>query len=135
MGLLTREVILSADDIGFKIVPVPEWGGDVRLKTLRGDQIDAYQQSRLKKDGGVDIKRSKAQLVAMASVDEKGQRIFTPEDVERLAQKSNIALERVAKVVADMSGLKPESLDAAGEGFGPDPSAPSTTASPSPSEA
>ena len=34
MALLTREDILNYNDIKTEIVPVPEWGGEVKVKGL-----------------------------------------------------------------------------------------------------
>ena len=42
MEKLTRDAILAAEDLRTEEVPVPEWGGSVIVRTLRGDDRDAY---------------------------------------------------------------------------------------------
>ena len=40
--MLTREQILQSDDLPRETVPVPEWGGSVRIRTLSGADRDGY---------------------------------------------------------------------------------------------
>ena len=42
---LNRAAILEAKDIPTETVPVPEWGGDVIVRGLTGDELDDYQGS------------------------------------------------------------------------------------------
>lgn len=109
---LSREQILAASDIDYDVVSVPEWGGDIRIKALRGTQVDHYQQSRIKTDGRFDVKKAKAQLVYMSAVDADGNRLFQSEkDVEKLAEKNNRALERCAAAITKLSGLKTQEIE------------------------
>ena len=41
--LLTRDLILKADDIQTREVEVPEWGGTVLIRALTGTERDAYE--------------------------------------------------------------------------------------------
>ena len=47
MGVLTREQILKADDMTTERVPVPEWGGEVLVKSLTGRQRDEFEGSMI----------------------------------------------------------------------------------------
>ena len=127
---LTRDQIINAVDIVFENVEVPEWGGTIRVKSLTGDQVDAYQSARVMTKGEsttVNLKKARAQLVYMGAIDGQGNKLFSQADVDRLGRKSNKALERVADVIARISGLKKESIEQAGEDSGADPSADSTS--------
>ena len=107
--ILSREEILAAKDIKTEIVPVPEWGGAVRIKALDGKERDDYEESVMTKGkkGAMDIisRRLRVKLLAVSIVDEKGVRMFTEDDVELLAGKSAAAIDRVFKVAQRLSGL------------------------------
>ena len=76
--MLTREQILSHDDTKFDIVPVPEWGGDVRIKTLSyGDH------RKLFKNTSVDDDQYHLRVLVDTCVDEQGQPLFTLADLAR----------------------------------------------------
>jgi hypothetical protein len=49
--VLTKEQILSADDIKTETVLVPEWGGDVIVRGLSGVERDAYEMAVYRPDG------------------------------------------------------------------------------------
>jgi hypothetical protein len=106
--LLTREQILAADDRQYEIVDVPEWGGVVKVATMSGHARDAYDaRIRAMQADGADIEtltRSvRASLVSMCLVDASGQPMFTPQDMELLGSKSNVALTRVFLVAARLN--------------------------------
>lgn len=113
MGLLTREQILSADDLAPTVVAVPEWGGEVRVRGLTGAERDAFEAALFMEDGKrrrLNLVNVRAKLVAMACIDEKGGRLFTEADAEALGQKSGLALTRVADCVQKLSGLTDEDV-------------------------
>lgn len=84
---LTAEQILAADDLGLLEVKVKEWGGSVFIRVMTVGELDAYQREWVgKRDTGVDNFRAK--FLARCLCDEKGQRLFTDEQVEQLAAKS-----------------------------------------------
>ena len=119
MALLTREQILSADDIKSQRVKVPEWGGDVIVRTMTGDERDEFEMAAVSDDGErLKVARSKirATIVMLSCVNGKGKRLFTIEDVEALGQRSSAALDRVVAVAQELSKIGDEELEAAGKG-------------------
>ncbi|MFE3382837.1 hypothetical protein [Streptomyces anulatus] len=40
---LSAEQILDADDLAIEDVPVPEWGGTVRVKGMSGTERDRFE--------------------------------------------------------------------------------------------
>ncbi len=119
--LLTRDAILKANDLKFEDVDVPEWGGVVRVQALTGDDRDEYEMFLFSSDGssgGVTKRGIRAYLLALSIVDEKGNRLFSREDVEKLGRKSYKALNRAFSVAQKLSGLLPDSIDAEKELFG-----------------
>ncbi len=129
--LLSRENILDADDRKSEDVPVPEWGGTVRVRALSGTERDAYEAGivTLRGDGSkqVNMKNLRGRLVALSVVDGEGNRLFTDEDAIALGDKSAAALERVFDVARKLSGLSEDDVEELAEGFASAPSDASTS--------
>ena len=110
MSVLTREEILSFNDLSMEIVNVPEWGGDVKVRCLTGGERDELESLvvREKGDGdkNIDLSNFRARLVALSAIDENGNRLFTLDDVKELAKKSAKALDRVFNVAERLSALR-----------------------------
>lgn len=109
MTYLSKDDIWKVEDRETRDVPVPEWGGVVRVRALSGTERDRYDASRMErlKDGTYvpSLANSRAKLVALSIVDEDGNLLFTEYDVNRLGLKSAAALTRVADVASELSGL------------------------------
>lgn len=119
--LLSREQIDQADDLTFKDVEVPEWGGTVRLKALTGTERDAYEASvvQMKGDRKVfKLDNVRARLVAMSLVDENGGRLYTDKEADQLGLKSGRVLDRLFDVARSLSGLTEDDIEELVEGFG-----------------
>ena len=111
---LSKETILAVDDIQFEDVPVPEWGGVVRVKSLMGNERDGLEASMIVgrgKTAHVNLENLRAKLVARSCVDENGKRIFGDADIPALAKKSAAALNRVYEVAQRLSGITEEDVD------------------------
>ncbi|GGM14335.1 hypothetical protein [Micromonospora yangpuensis] len=129
--LLNRDQILAVDDSTWEDVEVPEWGGTVRVKGMSGTERDKFEAGSLKgkgKNRDVNLANLRARLVAASVVDEHGQPVFRPYDVEALGRKSAAALGRVYDVAQRLAGLTDEDVDELTEDFPDDPSEPSTSA-------
>lgn len=121
MALLTRDQVFAADDTQYVVVPVPEWGGEIRLKSLSGAERDAFEQSSLSAevevgpDGEsrrkVDLANIRAKLVAACAVDESGQRMFTADDIEALGRRNGAALDRLKTAAEKLSKLRKKDLE------------------------
>lgn len=113
MAFLTRDQILQANDRPTKIVPVPEWGGDVIVRGLTGAQRDKFEQDSVERKGDkieTNLVNMRARLVALCVVDENNQRLFQDGDVKELGRKSAAALERVFDAARELSGLKTQDV-------------------------
>lgn len=87
MPTLTKDQILAADDMGLLEVPVPEWGGNVYIRVMSVSERDAYEREWLgKRETGVENFRTK--FLQKVLCDEKGDLIFTPDEVAVLGKKS-----------------------------------------------
>lgn len=115
---LTAEEILERDDIEYRDVEVPEWGGVVRIKTLTGRERATWQDSSMAGTGAktrVDFQNYTVKLVIMACVNESGGRLFSEDQLNKLRRKSSAALERVATAAMELSGIGEDELEALGK--------------------
>lgn len=109
--LLTREDILGAQDIVTERIPVPEWGGDVIVRSLTARQIEILQD-RIK---GKGLRGATALLASAAIVDENGKPVFNSRiqsEVDALGRKSMAGLQRVMNAILKMNALDPEEVEA-----------------------
>ena len=114
---LTKDQILEANDLQSESVTVPEWGGDVLVRTMTGADRDAFEASMITTlpDGTrkPNMANMRAKLVALTVVDDAGNRVFDVTDVDRLALKSASALERVFNAAQRINGLGAQAEDLA----------------------
>lgn len=120
--LLTAADILGADDLPSERVECPEWGGHLFIRTFRGIERDAWEQSlmaRPKKGNGkihpgdieADLENARANLVSRVACDDKGGAIFTLEQMGELGRKSARALGRCFDVASRLNGLSNDDMD------------------------
>ena len=112
--LLTKDQILNSDDIGHEDVDVPEWGGSVTIREMTGRDRDAFEQSTYQKNGSdyqVNLKNMRARLAAISIVDDDGVRMFSDAEVEKLAEKSAKALDRIFAACQDLNGLSGDDVE------------------------
>lgn len=108
MTVLTREQILTSQDLKKTRVPVPEWGGDVFVRMMTGTERDAFEEMIFKANGSnVGVR---AKLAALTIIDENGQRLFTDEDVDTLGAKSAAALDRVFTEAQRLNGFTEQDI-------------------------
>lgn len=103
--LLDKSAILEADDLKYEDVDVPEWGGTVRVRCLTAADRYALLDASLGQDGTINRQRFVLGILAAAIVNESGERLFTDVEVERLATKSYMALDRLVPVANRLNGL------------------------------
>lgn len=111
LNMLTKEAILSADDLPRERVSIPQWGGDVFVRTMTGTDRDAFETSLIGKEGRMENVR--ARLVSLTLCNEVGTRIFGDEDITALGAKSAKALDRVFAVAQRLNGIGVDQVDAA----------------------
>lgn len=132
MALLSKDDILNADDRRYEIVPVPEWGGEVRLRSLSGRERDAFEASFTETRGGKkkdNIENFRARLVATCAVDESGKLLFANKaEVELLGNKSVAALQRLFDKCNEMNGISESDIEEMTEDFDKAPDESSTSA-------
>ena len=113
---LTRDAILAAAALKTEEVDVPEWGGVVLVRELRGRERDEWEASLAVQRGKQmvpDVANMRAKLVARSIVGGDGEPVFTQQDVAALGELSAAALDRVFEVASRLSGLDEKDLEAA----------------------
>ena len=124
MAVLDRNAILEAKDLPTETVDVPEWGGQVIVRTLTGEERDQYESSMFEVVGdGANrevipkMENLRATLAALSIVDEDNKRMFDVSEVHLLGDKSAAALDRVFDVAKRLSGLSEEDVKELTEGL------------------
>lgn len=110
---LSRDEILTHHTMRVEPVSVPEWGGEVLVKELTGRERDAFEATIVGKKRGeqINLENFRARFVAAVVVDDKGQAVFYPSDVELLGDLSAAALERVFSAGRRLSGMTDQDVD------------------------
>lgn len=108
--MLTRDEILSLDDLPRQVVEVPEWKGTVYVRAMTGTERRQFFL-HLANDT-----LTGAMMVCWCACDEAGHRLFEDGDVEALSQKHGKALDRIANAALKFNGLTAEAQDDAKNG-------------------
>lgn len=107
---LTKDQILSADDLGLLEVDVPEWGGSLFIRVMTVGERDAYENDWvLNKSRGVDDFRTK--FLARCICDSKGVRLFTDEEIPSLARKSAKVMSRLWQKAMEHNALSDKDVE------------------------
>jgi hypothetical protein len=97
---LSASEIMDAKDIETIDVDVPEWGGFVRLRALSGEDALKFVEMVQKDSSGAAMK-----IVALCAIDDRGEPLFSLDQVEQLKRKSMKALMRLQKEALRLNGL------------------------------
>jgi hypothetical protein len=112
---LNRDAILKAATLKTEDVSVPEWGGSVLVRELRGRERDEWEGSLAVQRGKQmvpDTANMRAKLAARCIVDpDTLEPLFTQQDVNALGELSAAALDRVFDVASRLSGLAGGSVE------------------------
>lgn len=109
MKLLTAEEILSAK-LKVKKINIPEWGGEILLREPTGYERAEYEEMLTKSDNDIELRKLRGICASRCLVDEKGNRLFTDDQIEQLNKTSADALDRVLKSYDIMSQIKDDDI-------------------------
>lgn len=128
--VLSKSDIIGADDRPTKDVSCPEWGGDVRLRTMSGAERDSFELEYQ----GTNRANIRARLIAKCAVDENGKPIFSDKDVAKLGQQSALVLDRLFEAACELNGLGDHDVEEMEKNSAAALDGGSTSESPRPSE-
>lgn len=121
---LSKAKILSANDVKLSDpVPVPEWGGDVYIKTLSGTERDAFEEAYAEQK----MKSFRVRFLVLTLSDDSGERLFSDADVPALSNKSSIVINRLFEKAWSHNAFTNEAVEALGNDSPTDQSASSTS--------
>lgn len=106
LRILSRDEIWAAQDIEERTVPVPQWGGAVRIRTLSQKQSGdlrrrATRTNMVTRQAEIDNDLLEALLFTEGVVEPE----FTMADYGRLQDKSMAAMSAILRAIMDASGL------------------------------
>ncbi len=112
---LTKEQILSVDDLARERIEIPEWHGSVLIRELTAYERNKLGVEFMGVDGAVDQSRISPDLfpriAAAVIIDEQGKRMFSVKDVEALGEKSFEAVNRIVSRALILSGMTEEAAE------------------------
>lgn len=111
-----RSRILEADDIGKKLVHVPEWDVDIEVRTMTAGKRSEMMKSATDNDGNIDVAQLWPMIIIASAYDpETGEALFTSGDIDALKEKSAAAVELLGSEAMAMSGMGGDPVDEAGK--------------------
>ena len=109
---LSKAKILAANDVKLDgPVPVPEWGGEVFIKTLSGTERDAFEESY----ASDKMRNFRSRFLVLTLSDENGARLFSDSEVDQLGGKSAIVINRLFDKAWSINALRAEDVEELGK--------------------
>lgn len=109
-NFLTKDQIFAVQ-LRTDEVPIPEWGGSIRIREMTAKEMQENGRFVIRPDGKVDYSKAvqvPVQMCLKMVVDEAGQRLFTDGDIPRLEQMHASAVTKIANAVRKLSGMVDE---------------------------
>lgn len=111
--LLSKSQIFAAKDLKEETVPVPEWGGSVRLVQMTARESAEFSKKMETTDGGnIGIYL----MLVYAAQNADNTRVFTEEDIEHLKDKNMNVLILLQQKALDLNGMSVEAKAALKKG-------------------
>ncbi len=112
---LTADEILNADDIKVELVDMPEWGGEVYVRTISGSSRDRFEATVTQngQKGNSHLHDIRARFCSIVLSDEKGKQLFDAMNIQALSAKSADALQRVMDAGLALNGMDPDGIEKA----------------------
>lgn len=108
MQLLSKEQILTANDLTHEDIEVPEWGGRVRVRMMTGTERDQFEEEVFQvkgKDVRQNLKNFRTRLLVRTIINEDGSRMFTDKEIEILGQKAARPIDTVFAAAQRINGM------------------------------
>lgn len=109
---LSKKAILGVPDFKTEKVAVPEWGGDVYLRTITGIERDAFEECYSEQK----MKAFRVRFLVLTLCDESGERLFQDNEMEDLGKKSSAVINRLFEKAWALNAFTNEAVESLGNG-------------------
>ena len=114
-----RDTIAAADDLEVVTAEVPEWSVTLELRQFDLDRRNELTVLSMSADRAADDTLTANSLslwyanllIASAHDPATGEPVFTAADIEMLRSKRGKTIDRLADLILDLNGMKPEAVD------------------------
>jgi hypothetical protein len=113
-----KQAIANADDIESDVVHVPQWGVDIGVRSMDGNDRADLLENFSDEDGKMSFRKLYPELLILCTFDPStGEPVFEDTDADRalILGKNAKALEVVARKAMEMSGLDEKAEERAGK--------------------
>lgn len=121
---LSKAAILGITDFKIEKVSVPEWGGDVYMRTITGLERDLFEDSYSEKK----MRAFRVRFLVLTLCDEKGERLFSDEEIDVLGKKSSAVINRLFEKAWELNAFTNNAVETLGNGSASDQSGGSISA-------
>lgn len=96
---------------------VPEWGGRVFVRTMRGDERDEFEgreseyRKQHAKGSPAAMRGFRGRLLVFTVCNEDGELMFKPEQAEALGKKSSAIVSKLFDVAAKLNGFTEKDVE------------------------
>jgi hypothetical protein len=108
---MSKSRIVSAADTKLDTVNVPEWGGEVCLKTLTGSERDSFEESY----SGEKMKNFRCRFLVLTLCDENGERLFADDEADVVGKKSALVINRLFEKAWQLNAFSDAAVDSLGK--------------------
>lgn len=109
--VISKSRIVAATDTKLNTVNVPEWGGEVCLKTLTGSERDSFEESY----SGEKMKNFRCRFLVLTLCDENGERLFADDEADVVGKKSSLVINRLFEKAWQLNAFSDAAVDALGK--------------------
>lgn len=108
MAILTAQQIIDAQDITETTIPIPEWGGEVVVRSVSYRRLSSMKNyARKMQEAGQEVDEDyvEKEMVRIGLVNPE----MTADQVEKMWDKSSVALMKILKAVMGVSNADEDS--------------------------
>lgn len=110
MPVLSRDAIKKASDWKIEKVEVPEWGGEVCLRTLSGTERDLFEDGYTEQK----MKNFRSRFLVLTLCGEDGERLYQDSEADELGGKSSVVINRLFEKAWSLNAFRSVDIDALG---------------------
>lgn len=120
--MLKREEVLEVKrDFEMRKVEVPEWGGEIYVRTMTSEKRALFEA--MAKDEGNAKAMAREKITIWTACDDTGQMIFKDADAQALSQRSSLVLDRIVEAALKVNTISREDVEEIQKNSGKDPTA------------